>query len=124
MNKLKVTLAGLLIACFGIGVVNAQDKPSAAPAKQTPAKKSTKKSATPKAATDAKTTKPAADKSAAKPAGQHLKKDGSPDMRYKENKAAKPATTTPASKTGTTTPKKTGTKKPAAKKAATDNKPM
>jgi len=28
---------------------------------------------------------------------QHLKKDGTPDMRYKENKTAKPATTaTPA----------------------------
>jgi len=44
--------------------------------------------------------------------GQHLKKDGTPDMRYKENKtaAAKPATTAkPAA-----TPKKAKSATPAA----------
>ena len=112
MNKLKLTIAGLLIACFGVGVVNAQDKTGAAPAKQTPAKTGTKKATTPKATgTDAK---PAADKAAAAPT-QHLKKDGTPDKRYKENKTAKPATD---AKTGTPAPKKTGTKKAAPKKAA------
>jgi hypothetical protein len=116
MNKLKVTIAGLLIACFGIGVINAQDKTTTA---QTPAKKSTKKAgATAATSTDKKATAaPAADK-AAKPAGQHLKKDGTPDKRYKENKTTAPASTDkPATK-------KPAGKKAAPKKAASDNKTM
>jgi hypothetical protein len=87
MNKLKVTIATLFVACLGIGVVSAQTAPTTpAPAKST-------------ASTPAKPT-------------QHLKKDGTPDMRYKENKAAAKSTTTPAAK------KATETKKAAPKKAA------
>lgn len=91
MNKLKLTIAGLFVACLGIGVVSAQ---ATTGTKQTHAKKSTaSKSKTGSTTTPAK----------------HLKKDGTPDMRYKENKAAA---------------KKTGTKKAAPKKAATGNKTM
>jgi len=83
MNKLKVIIAGLFVACLGIGVVSAQDATTA------PAKKTTAKKSTTKAKSSTGTTK-AADGTAAKPA-QHLKKDGTPDKRYKENKTAKPA---------------------------------
>ena len=100
MNKVKATFAGLFIACLGIGVVNAQTATQTAPAaKQAPAKKSTAKA---KSATGTPKTD-AAGTSTTKPA-QHLKKDGTPDMRYKENKAAAGKTTT--------------TKKAAPKKAA------
>ena len=89
MNKLKVSITGLLIACLGIGVVNAQTgTATTTPVAKAPAKASTKKANTAKASTGAKTAaKPAAGASAAKPA-QHLKKDGTPDKRYKENKTA------------------------------------
>jgi hypothetical protein len=88
MNKLKVLISSLFVACLGIGVVSAQASTTGAPAaKQTP---KTKSSAKAKSST-------AANSTSAKPA-QHLKKDGTPDMRYKENKAAKPATTAPAEK--------------------------
>ena len=105
MNKLKVLISGLFIACIGIGVVSAQNGTTATPAA---AKKTT-----------TKTTKATDGSTAAKPT-QHLKKDGTPDMRYKENKAA-------AKSTGTAAPaekKSTGTKKAAPKKAATSNSTM
>lgn len=76
MNKLKLITAGLFIACLGIGKMSAQA------ADQTPPKKVT----TPGSAAKASSGK-AASASTAKPA-QHMKKDGTPDMRYKENKAA------------------------------------
>lgn len=97
MNKLKVTLAGLFVACLSIGMVSAQANTTAA---QPTAKKSSTKAKSPKAATG----------STAAKSGQHLKKDGTPDKRYKENKTAKPAangaagapaaTSTPNTKTG------------------------
>jgi len=82
MNKLKLTIAGLFVACLGIGVVSAQTGTATTPA---PAKTATT------TASGSTTAKPA----------QHLKKDGTPDKRYKENKTA------PAAK------KSTGTKKAA-----------
>jgi len=91
MNKIKLILSGMLVACIGLGIVNAQDQP----AKQTPAKTSK----TPTAKKRTTTTKTSTAKSA--PAGQHLKKDGTPDKRYKENKGA------PAKKASTATPAKT-----------------
>lgn len=62
MKNFRIALAALLMMGFTTGVVNAQDK-----------------------ATDKKTTttKTQTSKSSS---GQHLKKDGTPDMRYKENK--------------------------------------
>ena len=79
MNKLKVIIAGLFVACLGIGVASAQTTPS-----------STTSTTKTSSGTTAKS-------------GQHLKKDGTPDKRYKENKTAKTST---------------GTKKAAAKTAA------
>jgi hypothetical protein len=102
MKTIKLVLATLLVAGLGLFTVNAQNV--------APAKGTTKKA-------------PAS-------SGQHLKKDGTPDMRYKENKtAAKPATKTteakPATKSTEAKPAATGTKstkatgaKPATKKAA------
>jgi len=77
MKKLKVTLLALGLS---IGVISAQSSGSTT----APAQKSTK-AAKPTATTTATPAKPA----------QHLKKDGTPDMRYKENKAAAGKTTTP-----------------------------
>lgn len=90
MKKIKVACIALLMMGLGMGAVNAQDKPAA------------KK----------ETTKQQADKKA--PAsGQHLKKDGTPDMRYKENKQAatdkKPAATKTTTKSST--PKEAPAKK-------------
>jgi hypothetical protein len=114
MNKLKVTIAGLLVACLGIGVMNAQDNMTTTPA----AKKTTPKA---KTAGTSKTLATTPAKTSA--TGQHLKKDGTPDKRYKENKTAKPAGAgTPATKSTTSTAKKkTGSKTtstPAAKTPA------
>ncbi len=120
MNKLKVTIAGLLIACFGFGVINAQDKTTKPATKKTTTKKAT--------GGDKATAKPAKDTPESKP-GKHLKKDGTPDKRYKENKtggdkaAAKPGadkTTTKKADNGATKP----AKKAAPKKAAPSNKGM
>ncbi len=119
MNKLKVTIAGLLIACLGIGVMNAQNSTTTTPAKKTapkatptttaPAGQHLKKDGTPDMRyKENKTAKPG---TATPPAGQHMKKDGTPDMRNKENKTAKPATTAPASKKGTAPVKKDASKK-------------
>lgn len=94
MNKLKVTITGLLVACLGMGVVGAQTPTATPVAKQAPAKKTATK------AKPAAGTSKDASATPAKPA-QHLKKDGTPDMRYKENKAAAGKTTTKAA------PKKT-----------------
>ena len=67
MKKILVAFIAFLCLSF---VSNAQDKKAATP------KSTTSKKAAP----------------AAKPAAGPLKKDGTPDMRYKENKeAAKPA---------------------------------
>jgi len=63
MKKLKTAFIALLVMGLGT-MVNAQDKTTTTP---DPAKQADKK--------------PAA-------SGQHLKKDGTPDMRYKENKQA------------------------------------
>ena len=88
MKKIKTAFIALMMMGLGAGVVNAQDK----------------------AATTTQT-----DKKAAPASGQHLKKDGTPDKRYKENKdasaakssdskATKPATkNTKVSKTATAT---------------------
>lgn len=99
MNKLKVTIASLLVACLGIGVMNAQDN-TTAPAKPATTKKA--KSTTSNA--------PAA-KPAATTTGQHMKKDGTPDKRYKENK-------------GTAAPAKSTDKKGTKKAAGTEKKDM
>jgi hypothetical protein len=58
-------------------------------AKAVPAKKETTKPAPP-TAKPAATATPAKSAATAKPEEKHLKKDGTPDMRYKENKEAKP----------------------------------
>ena len=106
MNKLKVTIAGMLIACLSIGAMNAQDKSATSPAPKT-SKKAPATKATPGAKTQTG------------PGGQHLKKDGTPDMRYKENKAAaKPGSSTPSTKKGT---EMAHPKKAAPKKAASEN---
>lgn len=109
MKKLKLTFTGLLLVCLGLGVASAQANTTAGtPAKPAPAKKTTKKPAAAKAA---------AGTNAAKPAGPHMKKDGTPDKRYKENKTPGPVSSPSP---------KGGAKKPAHKKAATTaaNKPM
>jgi hypothetical protein len=115
MKKLKLTFTGLLLVCLGLGVASAQANTTAGtPMKQAPAKKTTKKPAMTKAAPTAKA---AAKPAAAKSAGPHMKKDGTPDKRYKENKTPKAG--------GSTTPKaapKKATPKKAAAPAA--NKPM
>jgi hypothetical protein len=93
MKTIKLALATLLVAGLGLFTVNAQNV--------APAKGTTKKA-------------PAS-------SGQHLKKDGTPDMRYKENKQAaaktdaKPATKSTDAKPAT---KSTGSKS-TTKKAAT-----
>jgi hypothetical protein len=88
MKKLKTAFIALLVMGLGT-MVNAQDK-TTTPA---PAKQADKK--------------PAA-------SGQHLKKDGTPDMRYKENKQA------PASDKKATTEKKAA---PASTEKKADAKP-
>jgi hypothetical protein len=87
MKKIKVAFIALLMMGFGAGLVNAQDKAAKkeAPAKQAPA------------------------------STQHLKKDGTPDKRYKENKpAGEKKTETKAAKTEST-PKAAPAKKTATK---------
>ncbi len=119
MNKLKVTIAGLLVACLGLGVVNAQDKAAATGTKPATAKKTTKKTSAKKEATTAPA---AASSTQTKPATKHMKKDGTPDKRYKENKTTTPGDAAkPATKSTT---KKAGTKKASPKKAAAANKGM
>lgn len=106
MKTIKLGLIALLATGLSIATVNAQD-----------------------AAKGKSADKPAAQKSEGaktNASGQHLKKDGTPDMRYKENKQAaakteaKPAEKTSAkssgkASTGTTTKEKSakGTKKAA-----------
>jgi len=80
MKTIKLALASLLVAGLGLLTVNAQN---VAPAKG-------------KATT-------------VNPKAQHLKKDGTPDMRYKENKASAGSTAT-AKPTGETKPAATATK--------------
>jgi hypothetical protein len=104
MNKLKVTIAGLLVACLGIGVIKAQDNTTTKPAPKTT------------------TSKASAKTSAATPtSAQHLKKDGTPDMRYKENKAAAGKSTSTTAKPGAPATKKTTTKKATAPSTTPDN---
>src|ERR1700722_7115562 len=84
MKTIKLALATLLVAGLGLFTVNAQNV--------APDKGTTKK--------------------AAPAAGQHLKKDGTPDMRYKENKtaAAKTAVAKPAAKSTDAKPATKATK--------------
>ncbi len=100
MKTIKLALATLLLAGLGLVTVNAQN---VAPAK---GKKPT----------------------TVNPASQHLKKDGTPDMRYKDNKQAaaktdaKPAAATTEAKpasTGTKSTKSSGSKTSTKKAAAT-----
>jgi len=84
MKKI-LTLAA--IALFSISVSFAQ---STAPVKQAPKK----------ASTTVKTETKKAEKKA-ESAGTKLKADGTPDMRYKENKATKAAPAGPKKKDGT-----------------------
>jgi len=100
MKTMKLALAGLMIFGLGAATVNAQDK-AAANQKSTTTTTEKKKPAT-AASTDK--TKPATNTS-----GQHLKKDGTPDMRYKENKQA-----------AASGDKKTDTKKAPAKSSPND----
>lgn len=90
MKKMKFTIIGLLVG-LSLGVVNAQSSTNSnsAPAKQATTKKTTSKV---KPASTNKTAASITGTTTAKPA-QHLKKDGTPDMRYKENKAAAGKTT-------------------------------
>jgi hypothetical protein len=81
---MKKFITFLAILGFCIGTSFAQEGKSA-PAKTTQAKKPESK--------DVKTEK-------TEKAGEHLKKDGTPDKRYKENKEAKPAAG-PTKKDGT-----------------------
>ena|ERR1700722_1271135 len=87
MKTIKLALAALLVAGLGLLTVNAQNvAPAKGKTQQAPAS-----------------------------SGQHLKKDGTPDMRYKENKTgAKPATKSteakPATKSTDAKPAATGTK--------------
>lgn len=103
MNKLKVTLTGLFVACLSIGMVSAQANTTAA--KPATAKKSTTKAKSSKEVAPTTGSRKDIGTSQPKPA-QHLKKDGTPDKRYKENKTTKPAGTA-----ATPAPKNEGTKK-------------
>lgn len=88
MKKIKLVAAALLIAGLGLSTANAQDA-GATKSTKNEAKVSPNKPNTP----------------------SHMKKDGTPDMRYKENKQAAAATTTTTTKTKATTnpaPKKSG----------------
>lgn len=90
MNKLKVTITGLFTLCLGMGVMYAQSGTNT-PAKPASTQTAPAKKATPaKAKTATTSTKAASGTSTTK----HLKKDGTPDMRYKENKAAAGKTST------------------------------
>jgi len=80
MKTLKLTLAALLVLGLSSLTVKAQD---ANPAKST-----------------TKTTAAKSGSTSTNASGQHLKKDGTPDMRYKENKTAAKSTT-PAKTTST-----------------------
>jgi hypothetical protein len=115
MKKVKIAFIGLMLLGFTAGVF-AQDKKDAAVKSTKPTKPAKSTAAKSTAKTD-KTTATKADNSAPAKAssGQHLKKDGTPDMRYKENKQA---AAKPASKT-TSTKKAASTK---ATPAATDKK--
>jgi len=92
MKKIKIAFIALMMMGLGAGVVNAQDK--AAAKKDAPAQ------------TDKKA-----------PAGQHLKKDGTPDKRYKENKDA--SATKSSDKKAKNVPKDHATKKAETPKATT-----
>jgi len=98
MKTLKVALLGLLFAGLTAGV-SAQDK------------KGTDKKADKGTKTQTTTKKQDAPNKDNK--GTHLKKDGTPDMRYKENKQA-----TGKDSKGSDTKKSGGTKKGGDKKAA------
>jgi len=110
MKTIKAALVGLMIIGLGAGTVNAQDKGTTTTATKKQGATTDKKKPAP-AATSDKT------KKASSTSGQHLKKDGTPDMRYKENKAA-----AGDKKSDTkTTPAKGGSQKPtkAVKQAGT-----
>jgi len=96
MKKIKIAFIGLLMMGLGAGVVNAQDKAAA------PAKKSSSTTQT--------------DKKAPAASGQHLKKDGTPDKRYKENKTDASTTAKPADTKSSASPKSGGKKATSAKK--------
>ena len=89
MKKVKIAFIGLMLLGFTAGVY-AQDK--AATDKKTKPAKSAKTTSTKKTDATTKTDKtatPAKDSKGTSTGGQHLKKDGTPDKRYKENKAVK-----------------------------------
>src|ERR1700722_11328268 len=100
MKKIRTAFIALLVMGLGVATVNAQDKPAAT----TPTKDA---SAKPKADSKPSTS------------GQHLKKDGTPDMRYKENKGT---ATKPAASEKKTAPAKSEKKAEAAKPATSDKK--
>jgi len=86
---MKKIIALLFLVCFSTTLIFAQDAKSAQ-------KEPVKKTAT------AATKEVKADTKAAPPAGIPTKKDGTPDMRYKENKeAAKAVPAGPTKKDGT-----------------------
>ena len=107
---MKKTIVTLLIVCVTFMFVNAQ---GAANTTTTPAKTTTGKTATKPAA--AKTTGKTTDAKNT----QHLKKDGTPDMRYKENKDAAGSKTATTGAKGATGAK---TAAPAKKPATTTTK--
>lgn len=79
MKTLKLALVALMTIGLSYGTVSAQD--AGKPAKKTEKKANTSSTAAP---------------------AQHLKKDGTPDMRYKENKQAAQKSTDTKSSAGTT----------------------
>ena len=98
MKTLKLAFVALLALGLSTATVNAQD------AKKD---KGTTKSSAKKSDASTKTST----------GGQHLKKDGTPDMRYKENKQAATTTAAPASSDKKST-KSTGAKSKSAAKGS------
>jgi hypothetical protein len=96
MKKIICIVLSMTMACSALFAQNA-DKKDKAPAKKADAPKKeapAKKADAPKKEAPAAADKPAADK------GGKMKKDGTPDKRFKENKEAKPAAG-PTKKDGT-----------------------
>jgi hypothetical protein len=109
MKTIRLAFVALLAIGLSAATVNAQTG-TTAPAKKTTG--STKGTST-KGSTGTKTT-------TAPASGQHLKKDGTPDMRYKENKQAAAGKEAPKGTTEKgapkTAPKTKGTAKPTSAK--------
>jgi|SRR5581483_10890432 len=88
MKTIKLALIALMVTGLGLATVNAQD---AATGKDTKASSKKQEGAKTNAS------------------GQHLKKDGTPDMRYKENKTAAAKTDEKASTAKSSGASSTGT---------------